>query len=37
MIRELHALLGRYDEAELVAVFPAPFDKRTTILGIPAG
>jgi ABC-type amino acid transport substrate-binding protein len=37
MIRELDTLLGRHDEAELVAVFPAPFDERSTILDILAG
>jgi hypothetical protein len=37
MIRELDTLLGRHDEAELVAVFPAPFHERSTILNILAG
>jgi len=37
MIWELDTLLGRHDEAELVAVVPAPFDERTAILDIPAG
>ena len=37
MIREFDTVLGRHDEAELMAIPTAPFHKRAAILGILVG